>query len=421
MAAPVPYEPESGGQRHPFVFNLRAVENALKVCRLHRGQGLRKGGGLFWPSSRPFCLGLFPQVEGDVFSKVVPSADGLLETFDDACQAAVDILASAGHRSIDLLATGIENEGSVVILDLVHIYLGELPTLLGHVEKFSEGKTLVSSRVLGQVKRDFLDAACRALDALSREILSDGGVPDSATVSVMSSNTARACRRLAKYRDQDRATFDKIAAEIRSVCPKGGVASRSTDGDYASVLVVDLLANIEAKEALVVSASSTTASSRSGQAALKAKALLFSVSNFSYLKKNLPSVSGSRLENLLLAKSGAFCSTFDYLLVHLAPIDEKSLVYKGKALTFESGRVLKGRFDGFNTDFEDFLRLLSVLSVPDTELRDSLRSAIVARVVPPLSEFYGTYASIRFSSKHQEQYVRNSPEVVTTKIEALFA
>jgi hypothetical protein len=89
-------------------------------------------------------------------------------------------------------------------------------------------------------------------------------------------------------------------------------------------------------------------------------------------------------------------------------------------LSFESGRVLKARFDSFNLELEEYVTALGSLSVPDAALREQLRDGITYYFVPVCKKFFDAYAEVQFSKKHQEEYLRNSPKVLETKIGELF-
>ena len=91
-----------------------------------------------------------------------------------------------------------------------------------------------------------------------------------------------------------------------------------------------------------------------------------------------------------------------------------------KLLTLESGRLLKVKFDGFNTLFEQLHKVFRHCSVPDPILRAQLISDTIARVVPPFRAFYEKYRNVQFSKKNMSKYLRYSPEVVDSMLQELF-
>ena len=115
------------------------------------------------------------------------------------------------------------------------------------------------------------------------------------------------------------------------------------------------------------------------------------------------------------------CSGWEELLEPLAPLDAGSLQYDGKngKLTFDSGRILKGRFEAFNSSFEALLAEQGGFSAPDSVLRARLRSTIGSKLVPAVQRFHDAHASTTFSKKHQQEYLRYAAPVVQEKIDAL--
>ena len=116
----------------------------------------------------------------------------------------------------------------------------------------------------------------------------------------------------------------------------------------------------------------------------------------------------------------AFCSTgWDIVMAHVSPIEEESLQFTKGKITFDSGRLLKTRFENFNSDLEELLAVEKRFSVPDSILRAKLRVRIANKFIPH-AEFFERFSTIPFSKKHQEQYLRYSPKVIHSLISSLF-
>jgi exocyst complex protein 7 len=81
-------------------------------------------------------------------------------------------------------------------------------------------------------------------------------------------------------------------------------------------------------------------------------------------------------------------------------------------LTLESGRVLKSKFDGFNTAFDAMHATLAASSVPDPTLRRQLMDYPLRTLLPRYTEFYGKYSQVQFSKKHMDKYLRYTPETL---------
>eukprot|EP00620_Florenciella_sp_RCC1587_P000420 CAMPEP_0182585824 /NCGR_PEP_ID=MMETSP1324-20130603/61206_1 /TAXON_ID=236786 /ORGANISM="Florenciella sp., Strain RCC1587" /LENGTH=135 /DNA_ID=CAMNT_0024802649 /DNA_START=18 /DNA_END=425 /DNA_ORIENTATION=+ len=123
------------------------------------------------------------------------------------------------------------------------------------------------------------------------------------------------------------------------------------------------------------------------------------------------------------ARSNFVACGWEDLTDYMAPIQESELQFKSRKneLTLESGRVLKRRFESFNSEFDELHTAERALSVPDSTLRAELRKTISERLVPPWSEFYYKYVKYQFSKKHMDQYTRLSPAVVEDKLNELLA
>jgi hypothetical protein len=369
--------------------------------------------------SSPYVAGTHP------FTRLVSKLDGLIENeravfetvllaplppgwtiaFSQICQGAVDSCCSAGACVAALTEqAGVNGEGFAVLLDVFAALAAALPSLLSRLEGSHD-----LCEQLARLKGRLLEAVTSALDAVVRDIKSDSSdVSESATVLVLTSDVSGFLRRFkrAEFAFQ---VYDEIA---RSSFPP-------------RVCVEALVRTLEAKAAAIVAAAGQPPGM--AQAASRAKASLFMVTNLTYTLKNLSAAPElvSTLEDLRgkLQEKVDECSCAGWVEAaeHLAPIPEGTLSFKGKTITFESGRVLKGRFEAFNRDVDDLFSRLAPLSVPDTDLKDMLRVKIAALVVPAVSAFHASWADVAFSKKHQGGYLRYTPAVIQEKVSTLFA
>ena len=90
-------------------------------------------------------------------------------------------------------------------------------------------------------------------------------------------------------------------------------------------------------------------------------------------------------------------------------------------LTRESGRVLKAKFDGFNSLFAPMHATLSAASVPDPALRKQLMVFPTRTLLPRYTDFYVKYSKLQFSKKHMEKYLRYTPDTLRTLIGQSFS
>lgn len=74
----------------------------------------------------------------------------------------------------------------------------------------------------------------------------------------------------------------------------------------------------------------------------------------------------------------------------------------------------------FNTGMDALLAQQGEWRISAPILRETLTAQLVARVVPPYSEFYAAFSPVKFSKKHMEQYLRYSPESVERHLQSFF-
>ncbi len=74
-------------------------------------------------------------------------------------------------------------------------------------------------------------------------------------------------------------------------------------------------------------------------------------------------------------------------------------------------RVIKEKFAGFNKEMEDIALTQRSYSIPDVELRESLRRDNKEYILPKYNAFYDKYVNVDFS-KHPDKYIKYTPAQV---------
>jgi exocyst complex protein 7 len=82
-------------------------------------------------------------------------------------------------------------------------------------------------------------------------------------------------------------------------------------------------------------------------------------------------------------------------------------------------RMIKDKFAGFNKEMEDISSTQRSYSIPDVELRESLKRDNKEYILPKYSSFYDKYANIAFT-KNPEKYVKYIPAQVSALIDCFF-
>ena len=82
-------------------------------------------------------------------------------------------------------------------------------------------------------------------------------------------------------------------------------------------------------------------------------------------------------------------------------------------------KVIKDKFSGFNKEMEDISSTQKKYSIPDVELRESLKRDNKEYILPKYNSFYEKYANVNFTS-NPDKYVRHTPAQVSGMIDSFF-
>jgi len=82
-------------------------------------------------------------------------------------------------------------------------------------------------------------------------------------------------------------------------------------------------------------------------------------------------------------------------------------------------KLIKEKFTGFNREIEDIASTQKKYSIPDVELRESLKRDNKEYILPKYNSFYDKYVNVQFS-KNTEKYVRYTPAQVSGLIDSFF-
>ncbi|CAM9923920.1 unnamed protein product [Ectocarpus sp. 6 AP-2014] len=130
----------------------------------------------------------------------------------------------------------------------------------------------------------------------------------------------------------------------------------------------------------------------------------------------------SLLKRLVQEKKTGYMDTLMMPLTEAAKDDIGELKYqRGKLLTLDCGRLLKAKFTAFNESWEEVYHSQLPVSVVDPSRRVKLKEEAKARCLVPYRELYCKYQDVQFSKKHQEQYLKYSPDAIDQGIGQLFS
>ncbi len=82
-------------------------------------------------------------------------------------------------------------------------------------------------------------------------------------------------------------------------------------------------------------------------------------------------------------------------------------------------RLIKEKFAGFNREIEEISATQRGYSVPDVELRESLKRDNKEYILPKYSGFYDKYSNVAFT-KNPEKYIKYTPAQISALIDCFF-
>jgi exocyst complex protein 7 len=82
-------------------------------------------------------------------------------------------------------------------------------------------------------------------------------------------------------------------------------------------------------------------------------------------------------------------------------------------------RTIKEKYAGFNKEIDEISGTQKSYSIPDVELRESLKRDNKEYICPKYNGFYEKYANVPFTKNH-EKYVRYTPAQVSSLIDSFF-
>jgi exocyst complex protein 7 len=128
-----------------------------------------------------------------------------------------------------------------------------------------------------------------------------------------------------------------------------------------------------------------------------------------------------KINKLMESEKTKYLEHWEILNTHLTAVGDLEYAKNSlENLVYESGKLIKLRFAGFNEDFETTYQLHKKLCVIDPRLRIELQQEVGNVFLPRYKLFYDKYTKIRFSKKHQDVYTKYIPEIVEEMLNFLY-
>ncbi|KDR13019.1 exocyst complex component 7 isoform X1 [Zootermopsis nevadensis] len=115
-----------------------------------------------------------------------------------------------------------------------------------------------------------------------------------------------------------------------------------------------------------------------------------------------------------------YSQSWSRVLSHICGAEDApiTMAHAGK-LRDKDRHLIKERFAGFNKEMEEIARVQRSYSIPDVELRESLKRDNKEYILPKYHAFYEKYSTVPFT-KNPEKYIKYAPAQVSALIDRFF-
>lgn len=363
------------------------------------------------------------QSEQELIKAIIPQ-DHQNDIFDVLIQSSMDAVINDGEGMALSARKLIARREYFSLLPLLPV-LKYLSCVLIKFAVVLQGVRPATQCIMTNIFTTLEVVGAKALDDFTENIKHDpdkqSNMPKDGTVHELTSNTLIFLEHLLGYTDtvgnmlnSQEQVFDPITKDVET--PKRTVAK------YISRVLGALGLNLELKSKSYVH--------MTGQIALSG---IFLMNNYNHIVKGL-----HRTGVLSLMKEGGFKDIEDQ---YIKLIQEQKYVYqKGwtKVMSYlletekplathhkdvkvgqKHKQLIKDKFKGFNSEFEEICQIQKTYAVPDELLRDQLRKENINLIVQSYRAFQERYIAVQFS-KNMEKYVKYSPEEVQKQLSTLF-
>lgn len=123
----------------------------------------------------------------------------------------------------------------------------------------------------------------------------------------------------------------------------------------------------------------------------------------------------------IVSHKSAYLESWNKLLGYIA-IDDAVNMLRLKDSQFIKDKdrsVIKEKFAGFNKEIDDITKVQRGYSIPDVEVRESLKRDNKEHIIPKYNTFYNKFNGINFT-KNPEKYIKYKPDEIATIIDKFF-
>lgn len=337
--------------------------------------------------------------------------------FELIVREAMDTIVQDGENIVSRAKKCIARHDFTTVLVIFPIFK-QLRSLKPDFEKTVEQYALNVKYKFEQILQMLHSTGSKALEDFIESIRSDSitQLPSDGTVHEMTSNVIMFLEQLLDYTDTIGIVLEQDPSYSRQLSKlKTSDSSKALLGLYVKKVLAQLNHTLFSK------------SEQYSDTALKA---LFRLNNNNYILKSLQRsnlmelylISEPKCEeyyyNSIQENKKAYSQSWSKLLNYIS-CDDPALNFHSDKLKDKERAVLKDKFAGFNKEIEDISKVQRGYSIPDIELRESIKRDNKELVIPKYNKFYNKYSNVQFT-KNPEKYIKFSIDQVSAIIDRLF-
>ncbi|XP_043201379.1 exocyst complex component 7-like [Amphibalanus amphitrite] len=341
----------------------------------------------------------------------------LKKVFQTIIQDALDLVVKDGEAMAGKARRSIARQDFAPVLNLFPL-VSHLMAMRGEFERSLQGcDPSVRNRISGII--DVLHQTCvKSLDDFMEWVLNDPDrqLPRDGTVHQRTSNVIMFCDQLVEYTDT-----------------VGWMLCQHSNYDIVTTSKVDknkALLGVYIKKVLnALSQSLLATSEQYSDPYLRS---VFRLNNYHYVLK---CTQHSGLLDLVSLSEPTAEATYNSLIMEQKRLYSQSWSRVLQAMTFaedipsfrldidklsdKEKQTIKEKFATFNREMEELCKVQREYSLPDVQLRESLKRDNKEFVLPKYTSFYDKYGSVTFS-KNKDKYVKYTPAQISAMIDSFF-
>ncbi|BET02952.1 exocyst complex component [Nesidiocoris tenuis] len=342
-------------------------------------------------------------IEKNLMGNIIPAAHHN-KVFQNVIQDSIDLIVHDGEN----IATrakrciGRHEFGSVLVVLAI---LKNLNTIKPEFEKTVEGCDYNVRSQFNSILNTLHSTAAKGLEEVVESLRNDSssGLPKDGTVAELTSNILVLVSHLADYREV-----------LEGVLAKPYQNTQNSLAIYIkralSQLNHTLMSKSEAYSEPGVKAIFRLNNCHHVLKALQRSTLLALVSTCE------PDCEQTYLD-MISAQKKAYLISWNKVLAHIVALDDVQIA--PNRMKDKDRSLIKERFAGFNKEMEEIAKLQRGYSIPDVELRESLKRDNKEYILPKYNAFHYRFSNVPFT-KNPEKYVKYTPDQVASLIDRFF-